>query len=222
MMYPKYRRVSALAVVIAMISLLTSSAPAAVSNPTVIWSNPDVSLQWKTVMSENLQFALDWPAGAVMATLTINRGRDESIITVTDTSAATLPVRMNLPADEQSESTLLLTLAYKDAAATVLDTQTARLGLVRGINTNTVRCVLDTTSKLWNVVKVSAVLPVPEQTASLTIDGAAVEPLDSPGWYWWKIREQKNYELVLTDTRSEATAVTLSGRPRVGLVIVYK
>jgi len=141
---------------------------------------------------------------------------------VTDTSATTLPVRMNLPADEQSESTLLLTLAYKDAAAAVLDTQTARLGLVRGIDTNTVRCVLDTTSKLWNVVKVSAVLPVPEQTASLTIDGAAIEPLDSPGWYWWKIREQKNYELVLTDTRSEATAVTLSGRPRVGLVIVYK
>jgi len=56
-----------------MISLLTSSAPAAVSNPTVIWSNPDVSLQWKTVMSENLQFALDWPAGAVMATNRLSR-----------------------------------------------------------------------------------------------------------------------------------------------------
>jgi len=221
-MHIRHRSAVTFAAVATFVCLAAGPVSAAVSTPAVIWGNPTASLQWKTVMSETISPTLDWPAGAVSATLSVRYGKDRASLVVTDTTATSIPLELHFPTDELGEGMVELTLDYKDAQSAVLDTQTARLGLVRGIGTNTARCVLDTSSKLWTQAKEAVMLPVPENTVSLTIDGEAVDPLDSPGWHWWQIAAAKNYELVLTDMTAVETTVVVDGRPRAGLVLYLR
>ena len=57
-------------VVSAFVQAFGASATSATS---VVWTKPEESLQWKTVMSASAPVTLNWPAGAVSARLTATR-----------------------------------------------------------------------------------------------------------------------------------------------------
>lgn len=189
---------------------LGSFAFAGQSQPSVVWTRPEASLQWKTVMSENAEVSIDWPQGAVSATLTVTYGCSSATTNLTDRTVEKLPITVGFPADEPSESVLGLSIEYRDEGGASLERRTARLGLVRGVNGRSARCFTSSALPKWQKVKASAVLPVAEDVAVLTIDGNPVLDLDAPGWYLWNRFSSGPHELSKTDSTG-TVSVTLVG-----------
>ena len=153
---------------------------------TVVWPNPDDSVQWKTLMANPAALSLDWPSDAVSATLTIDSGVGEAVShEITDTMLVSYALAVSRPVTQKDERVLTLTLVYKDANGGELRRESARVGLVSGVNDAATRCVPDAASRKWKKAEgATAVLPIPADAVSLTVDGKAVDPVDPNGWYF--------------------------------------
>ena len=153
---------------------------------TVVWPNPDDSIQWKTLMSNPAALSLDWPDAAVSATLTIGSGVGEAVShEITDTTLSSYALAVSRPESQKDERVLTLTLVYKDANGGELRRESARVGLVGGVNDAATRCVPDAASRKWKKAEgATAVLPIPADAVSLTVGGKAVDPVDPNGWYF--------------------------------------
>ena len=167
-----------------------SSGP--IGKSRVVFTNPDRSILWKTVGAGRLEIPVpDWPETAASATLTVT---GESFVeqTCTVTSPETpFVLTLTLSDKEKSETLLSFVLTYATEAGDVLtdETRAATLGFVRGVgNGTTARCIPGgENAKAWGIVKGrKAVLPVPENVASLRLDGAETALPAAPGWYLWR------------------------------------
>lgn len=161
-----------------------SAAAGGNSASALVRQHPSSSLLWKTVTSPRMDVMLDWPEGAVKAVVTV----DGAVrATVTDPLVASAEISFDLPASEAEERMITLAAAYLDGEETVLDESEVMLALVRGVGSRAFRCRAEDGREWGKANAKSAVLPIPENAATLTVGGETV--LDSPsapGWYWWK------------------------------------
>ena len=181
----------------------------------VVWTKPDESLQWKTVMSTSAPVALCWPDGAASARLTVSwRETTLGTSTVSDTRAktATLPLGA-FPAVLEDERIVDVSIKYFDGDDNELDSASVSLGYVTGIGSSPTRLVTDTNGKPWNRVDKSAVLQIPEDTTALTVDTVSQDIGTPPGWWEWYNIAGGTHNLKLNTTLEdfEASHMRASG-----------
>ncbi len=175
----------------------------ATSVTSVVWTKPEESLQWKTIMSTSAPIALNWPDGAASARLTVSwHGTTLGTSTVSDTSAktATLPLGA-FPAVLEDERIVDVSIEYLGGSENVLDSASVRLGYVTGIGSSPTRLVTDANGKPWDCVDKSAVLQIPEDATALTVDGVTQNIGTPPGWWEWSGIASGSHDLEL-DTAS--------------------
>lgn len=189
---------------------------------TVVWPNPDDSIQWKTLMSNPAALSLDWPDDAVSATLTIGSGIGEVVShEITDTTLASYALAVSRPESQKDERVLTLTLVYKDANGGELRRESARVGLVGGVNDAATRCVPDAASRKWKKAEgATAVLPIPADAVSLTVDGKAVDPVDPNGWYFLAGESGATAVLTLGTTGGTSSSEVRFGGA--GCIIIFR
>lgn len=167
-----------------------------------VCTDPVRSLLWKTVTAERVEIPVAWPVGAVAATLTVTPNGGVPATRPVPDGADALPVEFVLPKDEASERVVTLALAFTDAAGAAVDNlgQTATLGLVRGANGRSARCVPNTATRRWRRRKEGrAVISVPEGVESVSLDGGEAVAVEAPGWFAWSGLENGAHEVVAGD-----------------------
>ena len=189
-------------------------AEEAVSAPTMVWTDPSGSLVWKTATSAELPVSVDWPTGAASATLTAMVGdRTLASAEITDTTVSVWNLHLDPPTTETEECIAELALAFKTSAGAVLDgeTRTARLGLVRGTGGNSFRCIpAGADSGKWKSVKKgTAVVPVPEGTTALVLDGQDLAFDGAPGWAYMSGLAAGSHLLTKEDAQGGTTDAPL-------------
>ena len=159
----------------------------ATSVTSVVWTKPDESLQWKTVMSTSAPIALNWPDGAVSARLTVSWHETTlGTSTVSDTSAKTTTLPLGtLPSVLEDERIVDVSIEYLNGSDSVLDSASARLGYVTGVGSGVTRLITVASGKPWSNVDKSAVLQIPEDATALTVDGVTQNIGTPPGWWEW-------------------------------------
>ncbi len=128
---------------------------------------PAESLLWKTATSP-LSVDLTWPADAVSAVIEASDDKEVlAEVVVTDTSATNAVLPFSAPATEAEERVLALTLTFKDASDAAVETYSARVGLVRGVNGASARYnAADEDSRAWQRLGcATAVIPVYDATS---------------------------------------------------------
>ena len=206
-------------VVSAFVQAFGASATSATS---VVWTKPDESLQWKTVMSTSTPVALCWPDGADSAQLTIEADGVVVVQTnITDTTAReVLVIPPTLPAEYSAERVLVFSIEYRDGDSELLaPPSVVRLGWVTGVGGNGTRVITATTGKEWREVDKYAVLPIPEETSALTVDSEA-QDYDAPGWWEWRRIRSGEHALALT-AGGEDYLASLLGKGG-GLIIIFR
>ena len=184
------RKVRKIAVAVAAFVAATSAsslAAEATSNPCAIWNDPSESLIWHTVTCADAAISVDWPRGAASARLTADDGCGwTSETNITDTSVSSVPLGIPLPAAEADERVIALSLDFFDGSGDEIAGagRTASVGFVRGVAAGGFRCIPlgSAAGRCWSRSEKNVVFPVPEQTESLTLDGAALSFTSSPGW----------------------------------------
>ena len=172
----------------------------ATSATSIVWTKPEESLQWKTVMSASAPVALDWPVGAASAQLTIEADGAVVVQTnITDTTAReVLVIPPTLPAEYSAERVLVFSIEYRDGGSVPLaEPSVVRLGWVTGVGGNETRVITAASVKEWRKVDKYAVLPIPEETSALTVDFEA-KVYDAPGWWEWRRIRSGEHTLALT------------------------
>ena len=159
----------------------------ATSATSIVWTKPDESLQWKTVMSAGKPIALDWPTGAASAQLTVEvDGAVVASTNITDTTAReALVIPPTLPAEYAEERVLSLSVVYRDSGDAEITSASARLGWVTGVAGSGTRVIPAASGKEWREVEKYAVLPIPEGTTAFAVDSVA-QDYDAPGWWEWR------------------------------------
>lgn len=191
---------------------------AAMSPPSRFIAEPATSLQWRTYLAGGDGVRWTWPEGAVSAKLTVvGKGGSVEYVVERPTSSW-MPT---LPAAAADEDVLDLTLVFypeADAGGEALPDETltaAGIGLVRGVNgTSTDLKVYSETSKKWSKVRdASAVLPIPEGTTGLALDGETMPLSGVPGWSFWNVGNGPSFVWTLTTEEGsfETTLFTVGG-----------
>lgn len=166
-----------------------SEALATLSPPARFIADTEHSLRWRTYCGDD-GIRWSWPASAQSAKLTVT-GKNGTVSTVyTPPVSGFVPPTLSAAADEDVVSLELSFYASSDASGNPLSGETltaSGIGFVRGVNGGATDFhSADATSRAWKRIKdKSAVLPVPEGTTAMTIDGAAQTVDYVPGWFLW-------------------------------------
>lgn len=184
---------------------LSGRAAEAVSDPSIVWTDPSGSIIWKTITEMPVPVSIDWPKDAASAHLTVMAGStalvDEML---TDTSVRTYQASFSLPLDETEECILEFSLVFANGAGTPLtgETRTMRIGCVRGTCGKSFRCIPQGSAcNKWKSVKTgTAVVPVPEDTVSLALDGRPLDYGSAPGWAYFAGLAAGEHKLEKPDT----------------------
>ena len=147
----------------------------------MICLNPSASLLWKTIPGANPSVQLDWPLGAVRATVFV----DSTVAAeLTDTTKKSCTIPLSLPASRAEEKVLRFEIAYFDEAGAELSRQEAKLGYVLGCAGDDITFIASSESRRWQTLKSdSAVFMLPKGSDLLTVDGEEAETMASPGWH---------------------------------------
>ena len=214
--------ISTMCVVAAALSASVASADATASSVVSICLNPERSLAWKSAAGS---FSVDvtWPKSATSATVSVDDGvrRAPQQYEIADAAQGSLAIGVASPATEDDERILSLTLAFKDAHGAVVETRTARIGLVRGVDGNSFR-VLGTNvpDRVWRNAGHHSVLPYPDDATGLTVDGVAVAGLTAPDWYFAKaVPNASDHAFALSTETGSVTEVLTLNVPGFSLVI---
>jgi hypothetical protein len=184
----------------------------------IVRQHPQTSLLWKTVTSSRMDVMLDWPKGAVSAAVAVD---GEVRASVADPLAASAEVSFNLPASEAEERTVTLTAAYFDGEGNVLKESEVELALVCKADSGAVRHRPAGSREWGKAYAKSAVLPIPENAAELTVGGESVADMPSaPGWYWWRRVPSSPTALALTLDDGSVCENSVCGPA--GLTIILK
>ena len=205
----------------AMVAFVQAFGASATSATSIVWTKPDESLQWKTVMSASAPVALCWPEGAASAQLTVEAdGAVVAQTNITDTTAReVLVIPPTLPAEYSSERVLVFSVEYRDSGNATLDTASVQLGWVTGVEGNGTRVIPAASGKEWSGVEKYAVLPIPEETSAFAVDSSA-QTFDAPGWWEWRHIRPGAHELSLT-AGGEDYLASLVGKGG-GLIIIFR
>lgn len=190
-----------------------------VDTSAIIRQDPGASLLWKTVTAPDAEVMLDWPSGATHAVLSVD---GIARVTVNDATLASTNISFTLPSTPAEEKTVTLSVSYLDGSDAVVGSDEAKLGLVCGVDGASTIQIRDAAGRAWHKAGASsAVLPVPEETASLSIDGATVlsSPV-CPDWYWWHPIPGRTVALSLSLECGSSYENTVSGTT--GMVIIYR
>ncbi len=167
-------------------ALLAASVVADISTTLPVCLAPDDSLLWKTA-AQPFSVDLTWPSGAVSAVV---EARDDkgvvATVTVADTAATNAVLPIASPATEADERVLSLTLTFMDSSSATIETRTARVGLVRGVNGDATRlnAAAEGTRAWQRVDNATTVIPVEGAT---TLDGVAKPELSPPDWLFCRL-----------------------------------
>ena len=170
----------------ALAALLAASVVADMSVTLPVCFAPDESLLWKTA-AQPFSVDLTWPSGAARAVV---EARDDkgvvATVTVADISATNAVLPIASPATEADERVLSLTLTFMDSSSATVETRTARVGLVRGVNGDATRLTAaEEGTRAWQRVEnATAVIPVEGET---TLDGVAKSELSPPDWLFCRL-----------------------------------
>ena len=173
----------------ALLATGSASAASATSAPCVTWMRPEASLIWKTVTEMPVPISVDWPTGAASARLTAVAGsRTLATETITDRSVSLYNLVLDCPSSEADECIVALTLDFIDAGGTVIEAESrsANVAMVHGTCGGTFRCIAagDSSRKWVWVEDRNVVVPVPDETSSMSLDGAPLSIDTAPGWLW--------------------------------------
>jgi len=174
----------------AMLPMLAATAFAAVagegspwSEPAFVYLSPKVSSFWHTATNNVLTLPIRYPFGAHSATLSVNGVRYSR--TVENLTAKSFDLALPAPTSPDAENVYDLVLTFDNGVV-----RTAKLGLVQSFAPGTdgkTRCLAPKDDADWNKAMAlgRAVLPIPQDTTSLTVNGVAVDTgLDGDrGWY---------------------------------------
>ena len=209
-------------ILIACITLMAATLPvagpifavSATSAPCVTWLGPASSLLWKTVTEMPVPVSVDWPDGAQTARLTAVAGSTTlANEVISDRTVSIYRLNLDLPQSETDECVVDLQLDFLDGESNVLSahSRTAQVALVRGTCGNSFRCMAaESTARKWAVVESrTAVVPVPEGTLSLSLDGASQDFGTAPGWLWIVNLGVGSHMLVKTSETSEYEEASL-------------
>lgn len=157
---------------------------AEVTASALIRQHPEKSLLWKTVTTPEVEIMLDWPIGATHAVLSVDGA---TRATVNDAAVTSTNLSFALPSAPADEKVVTLSVSYLDAEEAVVGSDEAKLGLVCSVGTSVAIPFRTADSGAWHKSgATSAVLPIPENTATLSIGGATVLTAPTaPSWYWW-------------------------------------
>lgn len=193
-------------------------ASAVMSPSTRFIADSETSLQWRTYLADDDGIRWTWPEGAVSAKLTVVGKNGSADYVFEKPTSVWVPT---LPAAAADEDVLDLTLVFYSEAeaggeALADATLTATgIGLVRGVNgTSTDLKVYSETSKKWSKVRdASAVLPIPEGTTGLALDGETMPLSGVPGWSFWNVGDGPSFVWTLTteDGSVETTLFPIGG-----------
>lgn len=191
---------------------------AVMSPPTRFIAEPATSLHWRTYLAGDDGIQWTWPDGAVSAKLTVTGKGGSSDYIIEKPASDWWPT---LPATAANEDVLDLTLVFypeEGAGGEALADETltaAGIGLVRGVNgASTDLKVYSETSKKWAKIRDdSAVLPIPERTTALALDGTAKTLSGVPGWTFWNVGNNSSFVWTLTteDASFETRIFTFCG-----------
>lgn len=154
-----------------------ASAAEGESAPAFVWVQPGVSTFWHTATNRVLTVPVVFPEGASVATLSVRGDKFSANYEVQKVGACT-DCTITLPEvkSQFDEDVFALELRFDDEAGTV---QNARLGLVRSAaagNECETRCLAPSDSRKWSKTAGRAVLWVPHDMTSLTVDGKDFDP----------------------------------------------
>ena len=184
----------------------------------IVRQNPRSSLLWKTVASPQSEIMLDWPPGAARAEVSVDGIVRASI---TDTGLACTTLTFDLPESLADERVLTLAAEYFDAGGNSLRKDEAELALVCGVGGTPVSCRSSGNFAWHRAGAKSAVLPLPDDAAALSVNGETVQDLPAaPGWYWLNPIPSSPTELALA--LEDGTGYENSVRGLAGLTIHLK
>ena len=198
----------------ALLATGSASAASATSVPCVTWMRPEASLIWKTVTEIPVPISVDWPTGAASARLTAASGlRTLAVETIDDRSVSLYNLVLDCPRSESEECIVSLTLDFLDAGGSVIEAESrvASVAMVRGTCGSTFRCIAagDSSRKWASVKDGNAVLPVPDGTSSMTLDGSPLGIGTAPGWLWLASLDVGSHTLSKTTDESECVQAIL-------------
>lgn len=192
---------------------------------TAVWTEPDASILWKTIREPSVDVSVDWPELASSALISVVRDGHEIVSdTLTDKAVKIHSLALDLPLNETDEAVLDMTLTFRDVNGTVLEGETRRasVGLVRGMNGRSCRVVSPYASaKRWGAVGGSAVVPVYDDTASVTLDGDELAVSGRPGWTYLPGLTADCQMLVLTSKAGESLSIPVFSGVG-GLLLLFK
>ena len=207
--------------IVAVVSLVVAASAFGQSGDTasaIVRQNPRSSLLWKTVASPQSEIMLDWPPGAARAEVSVD-GIVKAAVTDTDLICTTLA--LDLPESLADERVLTLAAEYFDVDGKILKKDEAELALVCGVGGTPVSCRSSGNFAWHRAGAKSAVLPLPDDAAALSVNGETVQDLPAaPGWYWLNPIPSSPAELSLA--LEDGTGYENSVRGLAGLMIHLK
>ena len=207
--------------IVAVISLVVAVCAFGGSGDTasaIVRQNPRLSLLWKTVASPQPEIMLDWPRGAARVEVSVDGVVETN---VTDVALSCVTLSVDLPDSPADERIVALAAEYFDAGGNSLRKDEAELALVCGVGGTPVSC-RSSGNFAWHRAGVkSAVLPLPDDAAALSVNGETVQDLPAaPGWYWLNPIPSSPTELALA--LEDGTGYENSVRGLAGLMIHLK
>ena len=194
------------------------------SKSAFVWVQPGMSTFWHTATNHVMTVPIVFPEGATMATLSI-RGDRYSVDREIQRTGNVVDCAITLPEPKSQldEDVYVLELTFDDPSETV---RRARLGLIRSAMTGgegVTRCLVPAEGHRWGKTAGRAVLWVPYDMTSLTVNGEDFDPqLDGDqGWCvltGLKVGETAQVEMVVD---GETYSSSLRGGP-CGLFIVVE
>lgn len=207
--------------IVAVISLVVAVCAFGRSGDTasaIVRQNPRLSLLWKTVASPQSKIMLDWPRGAVRLEVSVDGVVETN---VTDVALSCVTLSVDLPDSPADERIVTLAAEYFDAGGNTLRKDEAELALVCGVGGTPVSCRSSGNFAWHRAGAKSAVLPLPDDAAALSVNGETVQNLPAaPGWYWLNPIPSCPTELALA--LEDGTGYENSVRGLAGLMIHLK
>jgi hypothetical protein len=140
---------------------------------------------------------------------------------VTDVALSCVTLSVDLPDYPADERIVTLAAEYFDAGGNTLRKDEAELALVCGVGGTPVSCRSSGNFAWHRAGAKSAVLPLPDDAATLSVNGETVQDLPAaPGWYWLNPIPSSPSELALA--LEDGTGYENSVRGLAGLMIHLK
>jgi hypothetical protein len=182
---------------------ITGGASAA-QQSAMVCLNPKAALLWKTVSSANPSVELDWPEGAASVAILVD-GKEAACSENAAQTSITVPLA--IPVAREAERVIVLEAVYSDASGGEIRRDAAELALVLGVDGGEFTFIASEENARWGVFPGKiAVVPVPEETVSLSVDGTLVDGLSAPGWYEWNGITSAGHSLELVQGANLFTA----------------